>query len=212
MNETHIARISEQLDIGAGKVLATVSLLADGATVPFISRYRKEATGSLDEVAITAVRDRMEQLQELDKRRDAILKSLDERELLTDELRDEVVCAATMTDLEDVYLPYRPKRRTRAMIAREKGLEPLALILLAQTETRLMEEIALEYVDEEKEVKSAEEALQGARDIVAETVSDDADVRQIVRELTRTHGVFNSSAKILPFPNLVSVIICIFMI
>ena len=126
MNEAHLAKISHELTLQPQQVAATAELLDDGGTVPFIARYRKEATGSLDEVAITAIRDRLDQLAELDKRREAILKSLDERELLTDELQAQIEAAETMTALEDIYLPYRPKRRTRATIAREKGLEPLA--------------------------------------------------------------------------------------
>ena len=121
----HIAKIADELRIAIGQVKATASLLADGATIPFIARYRKEATGSLDEVAIVAIRDRLEELEELDKRRTNILKSLEERSLLTDELSKKVASAQTLTELEDIYLPYRPKRRTRAMVAREKGLEPL---------------------------------------------------------------------------------------
>ena len=132
MNEAHIARLTNELSIGSSQIRATALLLEEGGTVPFISRYRKEATGSLDEVAITAIRDRLAQLAELDDRRDAIIQSLTERELLTDELKAELMAAETMSVLEDIYLPFRPKRRTRATIAREKGLEPLALRLLQQ--------------------------------------------------------------------------------
>ena len=125
MQEIHISIIAHELEIKTAQVKATALLLGEGATVPFIARYRKEATGSLDEVAITAIRDRLDQLAELDKRRDVVLKSLDERGLLTDELKEKVDKACSMTELEDIYLPFRPKRRTRAMIAKEKGLEPL---------------------------------------------------------------------------------------
>src|SRR3954468_21285185 len=132
MNDAHISTISTELALRPNQVRATASLLDEGGTVPFIARYRKEATGSLDEVAITAVRDRLGQLAELDARRQSIIKSLEERKLLTDELRGKVDAAETMAALEDVYQPFRPKRRTRAMIAKEKGLEPLADLLLKQ--------------------------------------------------------------------------------
>jgi len=131
MNETHISKIAQELSLTPKQVHATADLLNEGATVPFIARYRKEATGSLDEVAITAVRDRLSQLLELDKRREAILKSLEERGQLTEELKQKILSAETMVVLEDIYLPYRPKRRTRATVAKEKGLEPLAQRLFA---------------------------------------------------------------------------------
>ena len=129
MNDSHISIIAKELSITPPQVVAAAALLDEGATVPFIARYRKEATGILDEVAITAIRDRLEQLRELDKRREAIIKSLDERGLLTDELKTKIGDAESLTALEDIYLPFRPKRRTRASIAKEKGLEPLALQL-----------------------------------------------------------------------------------
>jgi len=167
--------------------------------VPFISRYRKEATGSLDEVAITGIRDRLEQLEALDKRREAILKSLEERELLTPELKREVEGAATMAALEDIYLPHRPKRRTRATIAREKGLEPLAMWLMEEAlkpqgdtnETRVAARAA-EFVDPEKEVADADEALAGARDIIAELMNENQTVRGALRNLYVNAGVMES--------------------
>ena len=122
MNEKHIIKIAEELKIKPENVRATVKLLEDNATVPFIARYRKEATGSLDEVILTTIRDRIAQLAELDKRRESILKSLEERELLTDDLKEKILGAETIAKLEDIYLPFRPKRRTRATIAKEKGL------------------------------------------------------------------------------------------
>ena len=121
MNDNHITKIADELSVRPAQVSATAELLAQEATVPFIARYRKEVTGSLDEVAITAIRDRLAQLEELDKRRESILKSLEERELLTEELKEKILAAETMSVLEDLYLPFRPKRRTRATIAREKG-------------------------------------------------------------------------------------------
>src|SRR5437879_5469037 len=128
MNEVHLAQIARELSIGAGQVQATATLLGDGATVPFVARYRKEATGSLDEVAISAIRDRLAQLEALDQRRQAITASLEERDLLTDALRQGIAAAETLAALEDLYLPFRPRRRTRATVARERGLEPLAEI------------------------------------------------------------------------------------
>jgi uncharacterized protein len=182
MNEAHIARLTNELSIGSSQIRATALLLEEGGTVPFISRYRKEATGSLDEVAITAIRDRLAQLAELDDRRDAIIQSLTERELLTDELKAELMAAETMSVLEDIYLPFRPKRRTRATIAREKGLEPLALRLLQQEAFDVSAEAAA-FIDAEKGVESVEDALAGARDIIAETVNEDQQARATMRDL-----------------------------
>ncbi len=143
MNEAHIHKIAQELNLTQKQVRATADLLSEGATVPFIARYRKEVTGSLDEVAITAVRDRLDQLAELDKRREAILKSLEERGQLTDVLKEKILSAETMVALEDIYLPYRPKRRTRATIAKEKGLEPLAQLLFAQEDIAPLAEAAV---------------------------------------------------------------------
>jgi uncharacterized protein len=135
MNEIYVARIAGELKLQPRQVAAAARLFAEGATVPFIARYRKEATGSLDEVAITTIRDGLISLAELDQRREAILKSLEERNLLTDALKAAIAKAETITTLEDIFQPYRPKRRTRAMIAKEKGLEPLALVLLNSQST-----------------------------------------------------------------------------
>lgn len=182
MSNQNISRVSCELDLSRQQVEATIALLDDDATVPFIARYRKEVTGSLDEVAITAIRDRVIQLRELDKRREAILKSLIERDLLTDELKAEIEAADTMAALEDIYLPFRPKRRTRATIARERGLEPLAELLFAQDDVDPFAE-AEAYVDSEKEVASVDEALAGARDIIAEWINEDTGARAEVRDL-----------------------------
>jgi protein Tex len=159
--------------------------------VPFIARYRKEATDTLDEVQITAVRDRLAQLEDLDKRREAILKSLEERELLTEELKERILAAETMTELEDIYLPFKPKRRTRATIARERGLEPLARLILEQGELDLEAEAA-KYVDPEKELPDLDAVLSGARDIIAEWVNEDERSRRQMRELFFNEGVFRS--------------------
>ncbi len=170
MNVQHIQLISGELQISNSQTEAVAKLIAEGATVPFISRYRKEATGSLDEVAVMAIRDRLEQLADLDKRREAILKSLTERELLTPELKSKITAAANLMTLEDIYLPYRPKRRTRATIAREKGLEALAKMLLEEATLPGNQatgfdpaEKAAAFINEEKEVATVEDALAGAR-------------------------------------------------
>ncbi len=183
--------IATELNIKAAQAVATITLLDDDATVPFISRYRKEATGSLDEIQVMAIRDRVVQLRELDKRREAILKSLEERELLTDELKEQIDNALTMTELEDIYLPYKPKRRTRATIAKEKGLEPLADYLFEQPEGDVFKE-AEKYISEEKEVATAEDAIAGARDIIAEWVSEDTFIRSELRNLFAQQGVLTS--------------------
>lgn len=192
MNIHHIEIIASELSLKIRQVEATAELLSQDATVPFIARYRKEATGSLDEVAIAAIRDRLSQLAELDKRRQAILESLTERELLTDELQKAIESADTMAELEDIYLPYRPKRRTRATIAREKGLEPLATILLLQRVHDIYAE-AEKFIDAEKGVETVEDALAGARDIIAETVSEDASARADMRELYSRRGRIGST-------------------
>lgn len=191
MNNTHIAKIAEELRLTAKYVLATAALLEEGATVPFIARYRKEATGSLDEIAVTTIRDRLDQLRELDKRRETILKSLEERGQLTNELRGNVLAAETMAVLEDIYLPYRPKRRTRATIAREKGLEPLARLIFNQ-DTNDPHAEAGAFVNAEKGVDSAEDALGGARDIIAEWINEDLNARTRIRELFLAKGVFRT--------------------
>ena len=182
--------------MGQGQVAATVSLLDDGATVPFIARYRKENTASLDEVAITSIRDRLSQIRELRARRVAILESLEKRGLLIDELRQAVLAAQTMAELEDIYLPYRPKRRTRATIAKEKGLEPLALHLWGQQEFDV-KLAAAEYVDSNtgtvNGVADVTETLSGARDIIAEWVSEDTVARREIRRLFWSQGTFSSS-------------------
>jgi len=177
------------------QVQATADLLNEGATVPFIARYRKEVTGSLDEVVITTIRDRLNQLVELDKRREAILKSLEEREQLTDELKEKILSAETMAVLEDIYLPYRPKRRTRATIARERGLEPLAQRLFAQDDVDPLTE-ASAFVDPEKGVNSVEDALAGARDIIAEWINEDQTARARMRDFFSAKAVFKS--KVIP--------------
>ncbi len=190
MNDRHITKIADELSIKADQVSATAELLGQEATVPFIARYRKEVTGSLDEVAITAIRDRLAQLEELDKRRESILKSLEERELLTEELKEKILAAETLSVLEDIYLPFRPKRRTRATIAREKGLEPLATMIFGQNEAIDIIKEAASFVDSEKGVASHDEALAGARDIIAEWVNEDQNTRATMRSLYAEKALF----------------------
>jgi uncharacterized protein len=184
-------KIAAELGVKPHQVQATIELLDGGATVPFISRYRKEATGTLDEVQVASVRDRIEQLRDLDKRREAILKSVEDQGKMTPELRKAIEGAETMSRLEDIYLPYKPKRRTKATIAREKGLEPLAEKIFSQTSFDLTAE-AGKFLNEELEVKSTEEALQGARDIIAEWVNENAQVREKMRKLFVEEGTFTS--------------------
>src|SRR3984885_8704190 len=187
----HYRKIALELNIAEKQVNTTAALLDEGATVPFISRYRKEVTGTLDEVQVAAIRDRIQQLRELDKRREAILKSLTDMGKLTPELEKQVNEAETMVLLEDIYLPYRPKRKTRATTAREKGLQPLADLLMEQ-KSRDPEGEAAKYIDEEKGVKSIEEALAGARDIIAEFISENAEARTQMRSLFIEKGTFQS--------------------
>ena len=189
--EKHIQTIAAELQINPKQIEATAGLLAEGATVPFIARYRKEVTGSLDEVAITQIRDRSAQLEELTKRRKTILKSLEDQEKLTEELKKKIEQAETMAVLEDIYLPYRPKRRTRATVAREKGLEPLAQKIFRQEDVDPFIEAA-SFIDSEKDVKSVEVALSGARDIIAEWINEDQEARTRMRSLFAEKGVFIS--------------------
>jgi uncharacterized protein len=191
MTEAHIKIISSELKLQDPQVQAVASLLETGGTVPFIARYRKEATGSLDEVVIASIRDRLQQLAELDQRRAAILKSLEENGHLNDELQQKVESAPSLAALEDVYLPFRPKRRTRAMLARQKGLEPLAQIVMDQTGIDL-QRAAADYLDPAKDVETIEDALSGARDIIAEMINEDQQARTELRKLFFTKAVIHS--------------------
>ena len=187
----YAAIISQQLNLGARQVEKTIELLEQGATVPFIARYRKEVTGSLNEVQITAIRDLLIKLKELDKRREAILASISEQGKLTPELEKKIMDAATMTELEDLYLPYKPKRRTRATMAVERGLEPLANEIQKQYSCNL-EQMAEKYINAEKGVNSVEEALAGARDIIAERVNENTQARTKVRNIFRRSAMLSS--------------------
>ncbi len=194
-NNTFVTKIAGETNLGEAQVAAVAALLAEGATIPFIARYRKEATGSLDEVAVTAIRDRLNQLKELSERREAILSSLEKHGHLTDELKEKVMAAETMAVLEDIYLPYKPKRRTKGVIAREKGLEPLAMQIFEQSGTD-PESAAAPFVDPEKGVESVEDALAGARDIIAELVNEDEEARARLRDLFFKKAVVKS--RVLP--------------
>jgi len=191
MKHTHQSTIAKEINIKASQVQAVEVLLDEGATIPFIARYRKEATGSLDEVAITSIRDRLNQLKELDNRRETILKSLEKHGHLTDELKEAVFAAETMAILEDIYLPYRPKRRTKATIAMEKGLEPLAKSIFKQT-GKDPNVLAADFVDHEKNIDSIEDALTGAGHIIAEWINEDSKARAWLRRLFMEKGDIRS--------------------
>ena len=183
--------IAEQLNLGPRQVEKTIELLEQGATIPFIARYRKEVTGSLNEVQITAIRDLLVKLKELDKRREAILASINDQGKLTPKLEKQILAAANMTELEDLYLPYKPKRRTRATMAIERGLEPLANELQKQYSCNISQ-MAAKYVNPDKGVNTAEEALAGARDIIAERVSENAQARNRIRNIFRRSAQLTS--------------------
>jgi protein Tex len=189
---TYDGRIAGLLNLNARQVANTIELLDSGATVPFIARYRKEATSQLDEVQILAIRDTYQRLQDLDKRRDAILKAITEQGKLTTELKKKIDAADSMTELEDLYLPYKQKRKTRATIAIERGLEPLANVIFAQTEPN-PERAAQRFITDQ--VPTVADALQGARDIMAERVNEDADARQRVRNLFEREAIVKSVVK-----------------
>ncbi|MES2836725.1 MAG: Tex-like N-terminal domain-containing protein [Bacteroidota bacterium] len=175
-------KIASLLNISDKQVSTTIQLLDEGATIPFISRYRKEMTGSLDEVQIANVRDEIDRLRVLEKRREFVIETIDSQGKLTPELTIQIMSAETISVLEDIYLPYKPKRRTRATIAREKGLEPLAEFILVQSNANLNDE-AKKYISDEKQVTTIDEALDGARDIIAELINENAEARQNIRNL-----------------------------
>ena len=191
MPDTAAGQIAREFRLVGAQVEATIGLLDGGATVPFIARYRKESTGSLDEVAISGIRDRLAQLRELNERRETILASLEKRGLLSEELRTAILSAESMAVLEDTYLPFRPKRRTRAAIAREKKLEPLALLLWGQRDFDI-DRASAQYVNPEAGVENANDALSGARDIIAEWVSEDSTARREIRELFWSQGAISA--------------------
>jgi uncharacterized protein len=184
-------KIASDLKVDVKQVKATVELLDEGATVPFISRYRKEVTGSLDEVQVITIKNEIERLRQLEQRRDSILKSIEGQGKLTPELSDKILSAETLSTLEDLYLPFKPRRRTKATIAREKGLEPLATIIMEQTINDLFPE-ALKFVNKELGVENPDEALHGARDIISEIISEDAVVRESMRVLFKRSAIIKT--------------------
>src|SRR5579859_1939552 len=190
--ERNIQRLATELKLTPHQVELVVKLLAEGATIPFMARYRKELTGGLDEVALASIRDRHEQLTELDNRKDAILKSIEKQGRLTPELTKLIEEAETMTELEDIYLPYKPKRKTRASIAREKGLEPLATLIFEQNRINI-DDTASAFINAGLGVTTAQEALEGARDIIAEWISENQEARKKIRELFWQDGLIHSA-------------------
>ena len=190
-----IQKIKEELQVEKWQVEAAVKLIDEGNTIPFISRYRKEVTGSLNDEQLRNLDERLTYLRSLEDKKEQVLKSIEEQGKLTDELKEKILAAQTLVVVEDLYRPYRPKRKTRASIAKEKGLEPLAEYILRQEATEPVLNEAAKYVSAEKEVKTPEEALQGAQDIIAEMVSDDADHRLYIRNITVEEGIVTSTAK-----------------
>lgn len=190
-----IQKIKEELQVEKWQVEAAVKLIDEGNTIPFISRYRKEVTGSLNDEQLRNLDERLTYLRSLEDKKEQVLKSIEEQGKLTDELKEKILAAQTLVVVEDLYRPYRPKRKTRASIAKEKGLEPLAEYILRQEATEPVLNEAAKYVSEEKEVKTPEEALQGAQDIIAEMISDDADHRLYIRNITLEEGIVSSTAK-----------------
>ena len=190
-----IQKIKEELQVEKWQVEAAVKLIDEGNTIPFISRYRKEATGSLNDEQLRNLDERLTYLRSLEDKKEQVLKSIAEQGKLTDELKEKILAAQTLVVVEDLYRPYRPKRKTRASIAKEKGLEPLAEYILRQEATEPVLNEAAKYVSEEKEVKTPEEALQGAQDIIAEMISDDADHRLYIRNITVEEGIVTGTAK-----------------
>ena len=187
--------ITQELKVEKWQVEAAVKLIDEGNTIPFISRYRKEATGSLNDEQLRALFERLTYLRNLEDKKNQVLKSIEDQGKLTEELKKQILDAQTLVVVEDLYRPYRPKRRTRATIAKEKGLEPLADIILLQMTDKPVEEEARAYVSEEKGVKNVAEALNGAKDIIAERISDEADYRIYIRNLTTKNGSISSTAK-----------------
>lgn len=190
-----IQKIKEELQVEKWQVEAAVKLIDEGNTIPFISRYRKEVTGSLNDEQLRNLDERLTYLRSLEDKKEQVLKSIEEQGKLTDDLKEKILAAQTLVVVEDLYRPYRPKRKTRASIAKEKGLEPLAEYILRQEATEPLLNEAAKYVSEEKEVKTPEEALQGAQDIIAEMISDDADHRLYIRNITVEEGIVSSTAK-----------------
>ena len=190
-----LLKLKEELQVEKWQVEAAVKLIDEGNTIPFISRYRKEATGSLNDEQLRNLHERLVYLRNLEEKKEQVLNSIEEQGKLTDELKEKILAAQTLVVVEDLYRPYRPKRKTRASVAKEKGLDGLAEYILAQSATEPVEEEAAKYISEEKEVATAQEALQGAKDIIAEAISDEADYRLYIRNATMEEGTVTSTAK-----------------
>lgn len=190
-----LEQLKEELNIALWQVEAVVNLIDEGNTIPFIARYRKEKHGSLDDEQLRNLSERLTYLRNLEEKKNQVLASIEEQGKLTEELKEQILAATTQVVVEDLYRPYRPKRRTRATIAKEKGLEGLANIILLQMTEKPLEEEAVAYLSEEKEVTTVEEAVQGAMDIIAENISDEADYRMYIRDITVKEGMITSSAK-----------------
>lgn len=188
-------KITEELGVKLWQVEAAVKLIDEGNTIPFIARYRKEATGTLDDEQLRKLYERLVYLRNLEEKKEQVLASIEEQGKLTEELKKQILEAQTQVVVEDLYRPYRPKRRTRATIAKEKGLEPLATLITLQKTKESLEEVAKQYINEEKGVTNVQEALEGARDIIAENISDEADYRSWIRKQTMQKGHIVSSAK-----------------
>ena len=188
-------KLTQELDVKLWQVEAAVKLIDEGNTIPFISRYRKEATGSLNDEQLRKLHERLMYLRNLEEKKEQVLSSIEEQGKLTEELKSQILAAETLVVVEDLYRPYRPKRRTRATIAKEKGLEPLAALITLQQTKEPLEETAKAYLSEEKEVKTVEEAIAGAQDIIAESISDEADYRSWIRNTTARKGKVISAAK-----------------
>ncbi len=190
-----IKTIAEELSVKPWQVEAAVKLIDEGCTIPFIARYRKEATGTLNDEQLRNLGERLEYLRNLEEKKQTVLSSIEEQGAITDELKEKIIAATTVTAVDDLYRPYRPKRKTRASVAKEKGLEPLAVIIRLQMTKKSLEDEASPYVNEEKGVGSAKEAIEGAMDIIAEEISDDADYRTYIRDITMGQGNIVSEAK-----------------
>ena len=188
-------KLTEELGVKRWQIDAAVKLIDEGNTIPFISRYRKEATGSLNDEQLRKLHERLGYLRSLEEKKEQVISSIEEQGKMTEELKSQILAAETLVTVEDLYRPYRPKRRTRAAIAKEKGLEPLAAFIMLQNTEEPLEETARQYISGEKEVKSAAEAIAGAKDIIAETISDHADYRSWIRKTTMKKGKVTSVAK-----------------
>ena len=194
-NEKIIGIITEEFGIEKWQAENTIELIDDGNTIPFIARYRKEKTGTLSDEVLRDFSERLTYLRSLEEKKADIQRLIDEQGKLTDELKAAISNASTLSELEDIYRPYRPKRRTRATIAKEKGLEPLAIILFKQElKDGSVDSIALDFIDTEKGVETTEDALDGAMDIIAEAISDNADYRKVIRATTMRDAILRSKA------------------